>query len=285
MAAQDYSLPVAQLLALGDPRGEREWRDYLKLGFKSEHVPDLIRMALDEDLHTAVSESKEVWSPIHAWRTLGQLRAQDAIEPLLALFQRIDEDGDDWVGEELHEVYGMIGVAAIPALVRYLSDASHGLWARVGASNGLEDIAEHFPNSHSECIGAITAQLEQFSKNEPTLNGCLIADLLDLNAVESAPVMERAFAAQRVDISVAGDWEDIQIEFGMKKERTAPRERTELDDIRDKFVSMVDAIVSNKPKPIASRSDLANDVISQMLASGELKLQPKPQLPKSKKKK
>jgi hypothetical protein len=165
------------------------------------------------------------------------------------------------------------------------------LWARVGVSAALENIATHFPTARSECIGVITFQLEQFLTNDPTFNGCLIADLLDLKAVESASAMERAFAAKRVDLSVAGDWEDAQIDFGLKKERTAPRERTELDDIRDRLVSTVEAIVSNKPKPNAMQSNLTDDVISRMLASGELKLQPKPQsksiaaISKSKKKK
>ena len=70
--SETYRDPVAQLLTLGDPRQERrmasEWRDYPALGLAAEHVPELVRMALDEDLHWAGSESAEVWAPLHAWR-------------------------------------------------------------------------------------------------------------------------------------------------------------------------------------------------------------------------
>jgi hypothetical protein len=44
----------------------REWPDYLQLGLASEHVPELIRMAIDEDLHFADTNSLEVWAPVHA---------------------------------------------------------------------------------------------------------------------------------------------------------------------------------------------------------------------------
>jgi hypothetical protein len=50
-----------------------------------DQVPELIRMALDEDLHWADTESAEVWAPLHAWRTLAQLRAEAAVEPLIGL--------------------------------------------------------------------------------------------------------------------------------------------------------------------------------------------------------
>ena len=35
--------------------------------------------------------------------------------------------------------------------------------------------------------------------------------------------MERAYAADRVDISIRGDWEDIQVELGLKAARETPR--------------------------------------------------------------
>jgi len=41
----------------------------VKLGFGPEHAQELIRMALDEDLHRADSDSLDVWAPIHASST------------------------------------------------------------------------------------------------------------------------------------------------------------------------------------------------------------------------
>jgi len=43
-----------------------------------------------------------------------------------------------------------------------------------------------------------------------------VADLLDMRAVESAAVIERAFAAGRVDEGVAGVWEEVQMKLVLK---------------------------------------------------------------------
>jgi hypothetical protein len=40
--------------------------------------------------------------------------------------------------------------------------------------------------------------------------------LLDLEAVETIDVIERAFKGNRVDTFITGDWEDVQVDFGLK---------------------------------------------------------------------
>jgi HEAT repeat protein len=219
----DYPQPVAKLLTLGDVRGKLQWADYPALGLTADHVPDLVRMALDDDLHWADSESDEVWAPLHAWRALGQLQAGAAAEPLLTLLSRVDEFNDDWVGEDLPKAFGDIGQPAIVPLARYLADSSHGLWARVAAASSFVKIAQRHPDQRDACVEALTQQLTKFKKLDPILNGSIITDLTDLKAVESAPVMEQAFAADQVDTSIQGDWEDTQIRLGLLSERLTPK--------------------------------------------------------------
>ena len=220
-----YPYPVNRLLNLGDPRDRREWPVYTALGLTNEHIPDLIRMVLDDELNEADGESREVWAPLHAWRALGQLRASAAIEPLLSLLWRIDERDDDWVGEELPRVFSMIGAPAIPALTAYLADSAHGLFARIAAAHGLEWISRRYSAAREQSLAALSAQLERFVENDPTLNGFLISYLIDLKAVEAAPLLEQAFAAGQVDLSVLGDWEDAQILLGLKTKREQPRRK------------------------------------------------------------
>ena len=71
-------------------------------------------------------------------------------------------------------------------------------------------------------------QLERFAEQSDSVNAYLISPLLELRAVESAPVMERAFAAGRVDEMAQGDWEDVQIELGLKTHRDHPPKPNEL---------------------------------------------------------
>lgn len=210
----EYSAPVDMLLTLGDTRTSvRRWPNYLEYGFRAEHIPALIDMATDRDLNLADPESVEVWAPMHAWRVLGQLRAEDAIFPLLNLLDELEDD--DWVREELPYVYGMIGSAAIPALKSFVADSSRELFARITAAHGLALIGLQHPESRIPCIGVLTLQLELFQKNERELNGFLICYLVDLNAVTEAPLMARAFASRRVDETIMGDWVDVQMELGL----------------------------------------------------------------------
>lgn len=222
-----YPEPVAHLLTLGAPSGfGGDWWDYPAMGLGAGHVPDLIRMATDEALHGADSETAAVWAPVHAWRALGQLRAEAAIESLIGLFRLVDDEQDDWVNEDLPRTMGLIGPAAIPALAAYVQDTAHGLWARIAASDSLAKIGQDHAGACDACVAALTGQLERFAENGEELNAFLISYLLDLGAVESAPVMEQAFAADAVDLSVQGDWEEAQIELGLLDERITPRPTT-----------------------------------------------------------
>ncbi|MFO7917334.1 MAG: DUF1186 domain-containing protein [Anaerolineae bacterium] len=235
MTEQDYPEPVSKLLTMGEPE-VHEWSDYLALGLSPEHVPDLICMALGD----APSDDPAIWGPIHAWRALGQLRAEEAIEPLIQLLQDIDDFDDDWISEEMPTVFALIGPAAIPALANYVLDTSHGTWARVAAAHSLEEIGTNHPDVRSACVSVLTAALERFETLEPEVNGFLVLYLVDLEAVEAAPIMERAFEAGRVDPMVMGDWEDVQVELGLLEERSTPRPSL-FGDLGGKFAGLVSA--------------------------------------------
>ncbi len=248
----EYRKPVDVLLTLGDLQEfDHQWPDYSEYGIGAEHIPDLIQLATDSELHWADSESLEIWAPIHAWRALGQLRAEEAIEPLLNLFHELEEDGwADWTGEELPRVFGLIGAAAIPALTAYLADTSHNISPRISAAHGLAEIGMSHAEARKACITALTRQLEAFQKNDREFNGFLISFLVDLQAIETAPLMQRAYSAGRVDEIVMGDWEDVQVALGLKPyvERDAD---FFMDDIED--MDPEDRPFAFKPQSAAKR--------------------------------
>jgi hypothetical protein len=212
----DYPPPVDQLLTIGEPASvpAQDWPSFRQLGIGSEHIPALIRMATDTALHQADAGSAEVWAPTHAWRALGQLRAAAASEPLLALFEALEDD--DWAMEELPDVYGLIGPAAIPALAAYLADNSHSEWAHITAISCLEAIGKTHPDARDGCVAALTHHLEGFADNDSSENAFAVLSLTELAAQEAAPLIARAFAAGSVDESIMGDWDDVQAELGLK---------------------------------------------------------------------
>jgi len=216
-----YSPPVDQLLKLGDCRN-RTRPPYHTMGFTAEHVPELIRMSIDPELNWSDAETDEVWAPIHAWRVLGMLRAPEAIEPLLALFDDLEDS--DWPANELPHVFGLIGPRAILPITRFLSDRSRDEYARSGAVSGLTEIARHWPEARAECV-SVLARLLDDPAEEDAFASFVVCELMDLRGVEAASVIERAFAENRIDISIPGDWEDVQVGLGLLPARITPKPR------------------------------------------------------------
>ena len=259
-----YVWPTSQLLSLGEPR-RNEWRDYAALGISMDAVPDLIRMATDEQLNNGPQKSPLVWAPVHAWRALGQLRAPEAIAPLLTLFQRVDDFEDEWVQSDLPEALAQIGALALGPTVDYLADTTHGEWARVSAADALGHIGQTHPELRAECVARLAAQLGKFAEQSETLNAFLVSPLWDLRAVEAMPVIEYAFASGRVDESVMGDLEDVQIHFGLKAKREHPPKPNSLTEMHDKLAGLREKIHSYEQENAELREVLG-------LAQAEAKL-------------
>ncbi len=212
MVQTTYAAPVDALLSIGEPHGRR-WPDYLdQFNLTTADIPELIRMATDSDLNWADSESLEVWASLHAWRSLGQLKAEAAIEPLISIFNEMEDS--DWFREEMPEVFGLIGPTAIPGLAEFLANPNNIFWPRWMSADALVKIGQEHPSARDECLGRLIQQLEQYSKNSRDLNGALICALINLEGREAAATMEAAFSAKRVDTSMAGDWLDVQHSLG-----------------------------------------------------------------------
>ena len=220
-----YAPPVDQLLALGELKWGDPWLEYDELGITAAHVPELIRLLLDESVYWAEAGSAEVWATMHAWRALAQLRAEAAIEPLLEVMGWDDEA--DWALDEIPRVLGMIGPAALEpvrtALARLAVDKETRWIVAASATNALEEIAKRFPETREAVVEALQRQLRWWARQDPDLNASLVSSLVDLQAAEAAPLIEEAFSAGAVNESFVGDWEDVQIELGLLAERITPQ--------------------------------------------------------------
>lgn len=265
-ASYGYSPPVDQLLSLGDLREQPRY-DYLSLGLRPEDVPALIAMAGDDALWQADGEAVEVWAPVHAWRALGDLRAEEAIAPLVALLSRPDpDDYDDWLGDELPDIFAKIGPAAVPPLAAYLRAPGHSHWARITAATSLSHIALAAPEVRNTAVTALRETIDDMvsrrrptNENEQTLNGFVISELITLGAVEAAPSIEAAFAADRVDETISGDLEDVQIALGLRIQRDTPARNYALDmfgpTVDEPFV-VGDELPDDAPEPLDRFADL-----------------------------
>lgn len=220
-----YESLVGQLMDIGVPefgyQTKGGWPNYLdELELGPEDVSDLIRVATDPALYESEPDSDEDLDPysatVHARRALGQLKAVEAVGPLLQAMDQYLEEDDFW-SDEMPEILTMIGPGVIPETVAALNDPARLVWTRLACSTALSEIGQAYPELREACVQALTEALKRQQSDDDgfLLNGALIGDLTDLNAVESAEVIEQAFAADVVDTRIAGDWPAIRFELGL----------------------------------------------------------------------
>jgi hypothetical protein len=105
----------------------------------------------------------------------------------------------------------------------FLDEPYHDRWAYISAAEILGRIGVQHPETRDRVVEIITRALdEKFENNHGDVNGFWISDLLDLKAVESYPVIKKAFDAQKVNLRMVGDLEDVELEFGMREKRDTP---------------------------------------------------------------
>ena len=242
--------PVSQLLTLGETPIHAS-RNYLKMGFTREHIPDLIRLVKDKELRNLPWDEKgnvppQVYAQVHAWRVLAQLGAVEAIPSFIALLHYIDDDDDDYIGEEMPIMLGKLGAPAIEPCREYLADQSHSTFARVAAGYALSEVGKQHPETRDACIQALISTLEGYQNDDETVNAFTLSYLAELRAVEAAPLAEEIFKAGRAELEVAGDYEDYQIRVGLLKKRVTPSKFRSITDVE--FSRVVEGISTEKKR-------------------------------------
>jgi hypothetical protein len=223
MADEAQENPISRLMELGKPIDThgQAWPDYLSLGIGNEHISALLEIATDAELINIPDEdAARGWAPVHAWRALGQLRAKEAIDPLICLFHGIRDN--DWVIEEMPGVFAQIGPAAFLPLASYLRNGAFPTYSRLIAATAIKQMALSHPLVRDQAVDALAEQLRGFKQNSPGVNSVLIANLVDLAAIEHADLIHRTFAEGPVDRFLAGDWRDVK-----KKLRTSATATTQ----------------------------------------------------------
>lgn len=222
-----YSYPVSQLLTLGqffeDVNWTAEsWKGYAKLGFDNSHIPELIAVLTDEELHAGCEPVP--FAPVHAWRILAELKASEALPALVSLLRRLDDDVDDWIDSELPSVFSKIGWESVDVLAPFAADERNGIYARGSACRSIGEVATAHPEQRGRCLEILTNILKSFEQHDQFLNAAIVSVLLDLDSVESIDLIRDAYAKDCVDVDFVGDLEDVEIALGLRTERsTAPK--------------------------------------------------------------
>ena len=241
MAETNYREPLNKFLELGRPDtyNVEDWADYVsEYNLTDEHIPDLLKMLdvytqpIDDfDEHDPAS-----WTAIHVWRALGQLKNEQAIQPLIDVMMR--GTWEDWGWEDIPQAIALIGEPAIEPVKRELAKRAakydlHPTWFH----GTLENIANMNNSLKERVVDILIEQLEEAKTNDPALNGFIIGTFLDWKVERALPTIEKAFATDSVDTGIVGDWEEVQVAFGLLSidniDVAAKNAKRRLDRMRD----------------------------------------------------
>lgn len=211
-----YQPPVSHLLELGDAlEGEYGYKE--EFGISMAALPELERLLFDETFYYLGEDDKRTWGYIHAAYAIGELQTLEALQVLIKASIALWEHDFFW--DVIPSVMSQIGPIGIPYLAEAFRKHRHHFEIGVLFIVAIREIGQQNDTARAQAVEALTSLLAEHAKNSETLNGSLIADLMDLKAVESLPVIQRAFEADHVATDIAGDWEDVQIDFGLKPPR------------------------------------------------------------------
>jgi len=105
--------------------------------------------------------------------------------------------------------------SSIPRLTVLLQDHFNPIDVRDSSARRLVEIAKKDPEYRSQCIAILTAALERYLRNPIELNTSLISHLLELNARESAGMIQQVINAGEYDRQAIGSWGDVAKVLGV----------------------------------------------------------------------
>jgi hypothetical protein len=112
----------------------------------------------DEFLAAGIDPEVALWAPVHAWRSLGQLQAVEALQPLVEVLQQHDYD---WCWEELPQVFALMGAEAIAPLAELISTKLHDN-DKVTILGAFSEMVNFFPDLRDRCVAVLTRLLSNF---------------------------------------------------------------------------------------------------------------------------
>ncbi len=217
-----FKYPVSQLLNYGEYEPSGKGYDYSELGIGSDDIPELINLATNFNLLVEHIDDALSWAPIHAMRILGQLKATEAIEPLIDILKYIDIDNMDWLISELPPIFEQIGKASVPQLMEYVRDIDNTLYPRLTALDSIIQIAKADDSCKEDCVKYLRGRIKKYKNEDAIINGKVIDGLVAFKDMESIDIIKAAFDSDSVNFGFAGDWQEVQIRLGLLTERISP---------------------------------------------------------------
>ncbi len=77
-------------------------------------------------------------------------------------------------------------------------------------------MAEYHTETRNEVVAYLAEMMTKAARGSIEFNSTLLVNLVELRAVEAAEAIERAFANDRLDVGMIGDWEAVRRKLGVE---------------------------------------------------------------------
>jgi yecA family protein len=224
--AMDKHTIINKLAQFGEQEARQSaWPDYSACGFTVDDALTLVEVVGDAELSNVDDDGNDVWIPLHAWRALKPLMPVGLVE-LLPMMNVLAED--DWASTELPKVIAAAGELAIAPLQAFIRDRANQEYARSMAVDALGEVVRQEAGLREKVISVLAACLQAGANDDLWVNSALVSTLMDCDAVEAIDVIREAYAADKVDWSVCGDVEEVELGLGLREKRDTPAPRYNL---------------------------------------------------------
>ena len=192
---------VDALFTIGQPDKLANWPDYPeRYKLDASHIPDLIQLLTQQPLPGASAAAGKHWVPLHAWRALGQLRANDAVP---VIFQHIEIWArNDWAIDEIPSVLALIGEPAIAPANAVLVSSRFSEGARIIAMKALVQTAGLDPLHKEQVYPLLSRYAQQPDHSVSALNALLVNELEALDSERFHREVRQLLLPDLVDIEL-----------------------------------------------------------------------------------
>ncbi|MGB6219492.1 UPF0149 family protein [Haloferula sp.] len=193
---------------------------YTKHGFGPEDAEELIEQWMELELEEEEAEVSDA-ALMHAWSILAHLGGKDGCQFLIDELEVSCSIDDEFFIIRFSDLMQAIGPSAVPLLMAVLKSGTNREGFLIEIASTLTD----FARQDIERDAVLEAQVEML-RGDPRhrgLKGSIIADLVELTKDRYLPEIRRAFEEKLVDVTINGDFEEVEIKLGLRSERAGPK--------------------------------------------------------------
>ena len=204
------------LPALADDLQPRSF--YVDHGFTASDATEIMGNWMELELEDDESEASDA-AQIHAWSILAHLGGKEGREFLIDELCVSCDIGNDFFTNYFSELILAAGPEAVPELIARFENKQAGESILIEFASALADFARHGIEKET-VLKALVAALQDDPRHR-SLKGMIISDLVEISADTYLEEIRRAFDENLVDVTIGGDFEDVEVALGLRSERSS----------------------------------------------------------------